>query len=243
MIPLNSPEQNQLLNGVPMDQSIQVVQNLQTNPMIMTSQREALPSQNEPLNHVTIDGKNHNIQQPSNGINSPVPLVHSKLPGGANAIAQSPGISSHPPIASPTHQGSQSILPQAPSNEIPADDSEYLNELVGKFAPAPGQLSSHQDSEKAKQNILNFLLDTKPLSASPSSPLAENATASLGDANVNSAPLNNCFPSPSSEKNLPVGGSPALGASAINEESAIGADDAGVFKKPQPPPRQKATPT
>lgn len=243
MIPLNSPEQNQLLNGVPMDQSIQVVQNLQTNPMIMTSQREALPSQNEPLNHVTIDGKNHNIQQPSNGINSPVPLVHSKLPGGANAIAQSPGISSHPPIASPTHQGSQSILPQAPSNEIPADDSEYLNELVGKFAPAPGQLSSHQDSEKAKQNILNFLLDTKPLSASPSSPLAENATASLGDANVNSAPLNNCFPSPSSEKNLPVGGSPALGASAINEESAMGADDAGVFKKPQPPPRQKATPT
>jgi hypothetical protein len=227
--------------------------------MIMTSQREALPSQNEPLNHVTIDGKNHNIQQPSNGINSPVPLVHSKLPGGANAIAQSPGISSHPPIASPTHQGSQSILPQAPSNEIPAgkpfyhqfllkklknlDDSEYLNELVGKFAPAPGQLSSHQDSEKAKQNILNFLLDTKPLSASPSSPLAENATASLGDGNVNSAPLNNCFPSPSSEKNLPVGGSPALGASAINEESAMGADDAGVFKKPQPPPRQKATPT
>ena len=104
------------------DQSIQVVQNLQTNPMIMTTQREALPSQNEPLNHVPIDGKNQHNIQPNNGINSPVPLVHSKLPqGGGSAIAQSSGISnSHPPIASPTHQGSQSILPQAPSNEIPA---------------------------------------------------------------------------------------------------------------------------
>ena len=90
---------------------------MQTSPMIMTTQGEALPNQNEQVN-LTIDGKNH-LQQ-SNGINNSVPLGHNKISqgnGGANVIPHSPGISSHPPIASPTQ--SQSILPQSASHEIP----------------------------------------------------------------------------------------------------------------------------
>ncbi|CAG5098473.1 Oidioi.mRNA.OKI2018_I69.XSR.g15699.t1.cds [Oikopleura dioica] len=245
MIPLTSPDQNSIINQVPMDQSIQVVPNMQTSPMIMTTQGEALPNQNEQVNLATIDGKNH-LQQ-SNGINNSVPLGHNKISqgnGGANVIPHSPGISSHPPIASPTQ--SQSILPQSASHEIPTDDSEYLNELVSKFAPAPGQLSNHQDSEKAKQSILNFLLDTKPLPASPST--TESGHNSLPDSNSNVAPPTNSFPSQSGEKSQPVVTSPAHqnSNSALNEEnssSSMGTNDADVFKKPPPPPRQKTNPT
>lgn len=172
MIPL-TPDNGQIINQVPIvDQNVQVVQSVQPNPMFMTPPGGP-PTPCEPMSPLPQSMAPRSPMNVQEGIPTSVPtqvpmLVPPQTPkspqvppqGAAQNPAQSqPHTMMNPSLASSTNQCTQPILPHpSPSHELPADDPDELYKLMSDGHTPVSQGSRHEDSESAKQNILNFLL-------------------------------------------------------------------------------------